>query len=151
VTLTYSSLMDRAWPVIQAGMHTHVRIYRATGGRIGHRVPGLLPTLLVDHVGAKSGKRRTHALGYLADGDDYVVVASKGGSPRNPGWYHNLRAHPDTTIQVGSRRLDVHARVATPDERARLWPKVVEAYGGYEDYQRNTEREIPLIVFSPRL
>jgi F420H(2)-dependent quinone reductase len=150
VTLTYSSLMDRAWPVIQAGMDTHVRIYRATGGWIGHRVPGLLPVLLVDHVGAKSGKARTHALGYLADGDDYVVVASKGGSPRNPGWYHNLRAHPDTRIQVGSRRLDVHARVATPDERARLWPKVVDAYGGYEDYQRNTEREIPLVVLSPR-
>ena len=150
VTLTYSSLMDRAWPVIQAGMDAHAHVYRATGGRIGHRFPGVPPMLLVEHVGAKSGKRRTSALGYLADGDDYVVVASKGGSPRNPAWYHNLRANPDATIQVGSQRLQVHAHVASPEERARLWPRVVELYGGYADYQRNTSREIPLVILSPR-
>ena len=150
MTLTYSSLVDRAWPLIQAGMDVHARVYRATGGRIGHRFPGAPPMLLVDHVGVKSGKRRTSALGYLADRDDYVVVASKGGSPRNPAWYHNLRAHPDTTVQVGSRRLHVHAHVATPEERARLWPKVVGLYGGYEDYQRSTKREIPLVILSPR-
>jgi deazaflavin-dependent oxidoreductase (nitroreductase family) len=132
------------------GMRVHAEVYRATGGRVGHRFPGAPPMLLVDHLGARSGKRRTTALGYLTDGDDFVVVASKGGNPRNPGWYHNLRAHPDTTIQVGSDRLDVHAHVATPEVRKRLWPKVVEIYGGYADYQRHTKRQIPLVILSPR-
>jgi deazaflavin-dependent oxidoreductase (nitroreductase family) len=141
---------DRLWPVINAGMQAHTVVYRASGGMIGHRFPGAPPMLLLDHVGAKSGKRRTSALGYLADGDDLVVIASKGGSRRNPSWYHNLRAHPDTTLQVGSERRPVHARVASPEERARLWPKVVELYGGYRHYQENCEREIPLVILEPR-
>ena len=106
--------------------------------------------LLLDHVGARSGKRRTTPLVYLRDGEDVVIVASKGGSPRHPGWYHNLRAHPETTVQIGSRRTPVTARVATPAERSRLWPKVVALYQGYEDYQRRTERQIPLVILESR-
>jgi deazaflavin-dependent oxidoreductase (nitroreductase family) len=128
----------------------HTLAYRATGGRFGHRMPGAPPMLLLDHVGAKSGKRRTAPLGYIRDGDAYVVIASKGGHPRNPAWVHNLLANPDTTMQAGGRRLDVHARVATPEERERLWPRAVEAYGGYAGYQRRTEREIPLVILEPR-
>jgi deazaflavin-dependent oxidoreductase (nitroreductase family) len=79
-----------------------------------------------------------------------VLVASKGGYERNPGWFHNLRANPDTTVQVGSRRRAVRAHVAGADERARLWPKAVETYSGYRDYQERTDREIPLIVLEPR-
>jgi deazaflavin-dependent oxidoreductase (nitroreductase family) len=79
-----------------------------------------------------------------------VLVASKGGYPRNPGWFYNLRANPETTVQVGSRRIEVRARVADAEERKRLWPKVVKAYGGYERYQRHTEREIPLVILKPR-
>jgi F420H(2)-dependent quinone reductase len=131
-------------------MGGHAWIYRASGGLIGHRFPGAPPMLLLDHVGAKSGTRRTSPLGYVEDGRDVVVVASKGGHPKNPAWYHNLRAHPDTTVQLGSEHRAVHARVATPDERARLWPKVVAAYGGYSNYQRRTEREIPLVILEPR-
>lgn len=106
--------------------------------------------LLLDHVGAKSGKRRTTPLAYLEHGDDHVIVASKGGHPRHPAWFHNLNANPDTTIQVGSRRIPVRARVASSEERAQLWPEVVELYGGYEDYQRRTEREIPLVILERR-
>jgi len=107
--------------------------------------------LLLDHVGAKSGTKRTSPLLYFADGDDVVVVASKGGFPRHPAWYHNLMANPDTTAQVGRERRLVHARVATAEERERLWPVAIEAYHGYADYQaRSKGREIPLVVLEPR-
>ncbi len=106
--------------------------------------------LLLDHLGARSAVKRTTPLVYLRDGENVVLIASKGGYPRHPAWFHNLRAHPDTTVQIGSRRLAVTARVADPQERARLWPKVVEVYGGYETYQRRTDREIPLIILEPR-
>src|SRR2546428_191698 len=81
---------------------------------------------------AKSGRTRTSPLVSAPDGDACVIVASKGGHPRHPAWFHNLRAHPDTTIQVGSRRMPVRARVATPEERKRLWPKAVAVWSGYE-------------------
>src|SRR3954468_14092730 len=127
-------------------MAQHATIYRATRGLVGHRIPGLPPFLVLEHVGAKSGRPRTTPLLYFEDGHRYVVVASKGGHPRHPSWYHNLRANPDVTVQVGATRRPVHARVATAEERERLWPKVVAAYGGYRDYQERTEREIPLVI-----
>src|SRR6266516_7295103 len=127
-------------------MGAHAWIYRATGGRIGARIPGAPPILLLDHVGARSGTPRTNPLAYIEDGREVVIVASKGGHPRNPAWFHNLRAHPDTTVQIGSGHRAVHARVASPEERARLWPQVVAAYKGYEGYQRRTKREIPLVI-----
>jgi F420H(2)-dependent quinone reductase len=131
-------------------MDLHVELYRRTHGLIGHRVPFAPPMLLLDHVGARSGRRRTSPLAYVRDGDSYVVIASKGGHPRNPGWFHNLRAHPDTTIQVGAQKRAVRARVATPEERERLWPRAVEVWGPYESYQRRTQRQIPLVILEPR-
>ncbi len=131
-------------------MAGHALIYRASGGRIGHHVPGAPPMLLLDTVGARSGKRRTTPLAYFEDGRDVVIVASKGGHPRHPAWYHNLRGHPDTTVQVGSQRRAVHARVAEADERARLWPKAVATWSDYASYQKRTEREIPLVILEPR-
>jgi deazaflavin-dependent oxidoreductase (nitroreductase family) len=128
----------------------HVLAYRLSGGLVGRRVPGLPPMLLLDHVGAKSGKRRTTPLAYIDDGEAIVIVASKGGAPRNPAWFHNVRAHPETTVQVGSRRRAVRARVASAEERSRLWPRVVTAYDGYANYQQRTEREIPLVILEPR-
>ena len=77
-------------------------------------------------------------------------MASKGGHPRHPAWYHNLRANPETTVQVGSERRAVRARDATPTERERLWPMAVAAYSGYRDYQERTDREIPLVILEPR-
>jgi F420H(2)-dependent quinone reductase len=128
----------------------HERVYRATHGVLGHRIPGAPPILLLDTIGAKTGTPRTAALAYLEDGPNVVIIASKGGSPRNPGWFHNLHANPDTTIQIGRERRAVHARVADPDERARLWPRAVEMHGGYESYQARTQREIPLVILEPR-
>src|SRR5436309_2918750 len=101
--------------------------------------------LLLDHVGAKSGARRTSPLLYLEDGPNLVIVASKGGHPRHPAWFHNLRAHPETAVQVGAEHRPVRARVATARERRRLWPRAVKAYRGYADCQRGTGREIPLV------
>jgi F420H(2)-dependent quinone reductase len=138
------------WSYLPRLFDAHTLIYRVTGGLIGHRAPGVPPMLLLDHVGAKSGKRRTTPLAYLPDGDRVVIVASKGGHPRHPAWYHNLRANPRTTVQVGRRKLDVDARVATQEERKRLWPRVVDLYGGYAGYQRRTDREIPLVILEPR-
>jgi deazaflavin-dependent oxidoreductase (nitroreductase family) len=144
------SIADRIWPITRNVMKGHTVVYRATNGLIGHRVPGAPPMLLLDHVGARSGTHRTSALAYVRDGENLVVVASKGGHPRHPSWFHNLRAHPDTTVQVGAEHRRVRARVATPGERERLWPRAVEAWGPFESYQRRTSREIPLVVLVPR-
>jgi deazaflavin-dependent oxidoreductase (nitroreductase family) len=144
------SLADRSWPLLRRLMGFHTQAYRLTGGVIGHRFLGSPPMLLLDHVGAKSGVARTTPLVYVDDGDDVVLVASKGGHPKNPAWYHNLRANPDTTVQIGRERRPVRARVAGPQERKRLWPKAVATYSGYGDYQKRTEREIPLVILEPR-
>jgi F420H(2)-dependent quinone reductase len=132
-------------------MGLHTLLYRATGGRIGRRIPGVGNMLLLDHVGARTGTKRTSPLLYTPDGDNLVIVASKGGYPKHPAWFHNLVANPDTTIQLGSERRQVHARVATPEERERLWQMVVATYGGYATYQaRSKGREIPLVILEPR-
>ena len=133
-------------------MGLHTVLYRASGGWIGHTIPGVRgKMLLLDHVGAKSGTKRTAPLLYLPDGDNVVIVASKGGFPKHPAWYHNLMANPDTTVQVGREHREVHARVATPEERERLWPLTVKMYRGYADYQaRSKGREIPLVILEPR-
>ena len=142
--------VDRSWPVLRRLMGLHTVAYRATRGVVGHRFPGSPPMLLLDHVGAKSGTKRTSPLVYTEDGDDIVLVASKGGNPKNPAWYHNLKANPETAIQVGSEKRPVRARVATDEERKRLWPKVVEVYSGYDGYQKRTDRKIPLVVLERR-
>ncbi len=139
-----------AWPVLNRLMGLHTMAYRASGGRIGHRVPGLPPMLLLDHVGARSGQPRTSVLLYVEDGGDVVIVASKGGYPKHPAWFHNLRAHPDAAVQIGPEHRRVRARIASPSERERLWPRAVEAYSGYADYQRKADREIPMVILEPR-
>jgi len=149
--MDYRDVADQFWPVWHGLVKGHTLVYRASCGLVGHRFPGVPPMLLVDHVGAKSGTKRTTPLAYVPDGENVVLVASKGGHPRHPAWFHNLRANPDTTIQVGSERRPVRARVASAEERARLWPKAVAAYGGYRGYQERTERQIPLVILEPRL
>jgi deazaflavin-dependent oxidoreductase (nitroreductase family) len=147
----YLDLADRVWPLTRRVMGLHTFVYKATGGRIGHTGPGLPRMLLLEHVGAKSGTKRTSPLLYFRDGDDLILVASKGGFPKHPAWYHNLVANPDTEVQVGSERRAVHARVATAEERERLWPMAIKQYRGYADYQaRSKGREIPLLILEPR-
>jgi len=127
----------------------HVRAYRASGGRIGRGFRGA-PVALVDHVGRKSGKRYTSPLIYGMDGESVVIVASFGGARRDPAWWPNLKAHPRTTVQIGSERRDVIARQATPEEKAHIWPRMVEIYPPYAEYQRRTEREIPVVLLEAR-
>lgn len=113
-------------------------------------MPGLPSLLLLDHVGAKSGMRRTTPLVYMRDGEDLLIVASKGGYARNPAWLHNLRANPDTEVQIGRTRHKVHAREANPDERERLWPKAAKHNPHWARYRQRTPRQIPLVLLEPR-
>jgi len=131
----------------------HVALYRRSGGKIGGHLPGWPEAriVLVDHTGAKSGVKRTSPLMYHDDGDAVVVVASKAGQPTNPAWFHNLKTNPDTTIQIGSVVRQVRARVATNEERDRLWPKFVAFYPGYEFFQSHARgRKIPIVILDPR-
>lgn len=143
-------------PAVQAVgirlLKVHQQIYVASGGRVGHRLFGTR-NLLLYTVGAKTGAPRTNALTYARDGGDYVIVASMGGAPRSPGWYHNLRAHPDAEIQVGTRRIPVTARAVLPGDpdRDRLWRLVDRNNSGrYSQYQKATTRPIPVVVLTPR-
>jgi deazaflavin-dependent oxidoreductase (nitroreductase family) len=134
----------------------HVRVYRLTGGRVGGKWrigagwKKPVPTLLLDHVGRKSGRRFTTPLLYLLDGPDVVVVASQGGLPKNPQWYANLMATPDTEVQIKGEVRAVRARTADPQERAALWPELVRLYADFDSYQAWTDREIPVVVLTPR-
>ncbi|WP_420108519.1 nitroreductase family deazaflavin-dependent oxidoreductase [Mycolicibacter arupensis] len=130
----------------------HSLIYQRTNGWIGHTVPGLPPNLLLHTVGAKTGKARTSTLSYARDGADYLIVASMGGAPRSPAWYHNLKANPDVEINVGPKRLRATAQPVLPDnpDYARLW-RIVNANNAdrYNAYQRKTTRPIPVVALTP--
>jgi deazaflavin-dependent oxidoreductase (nitroreductase family) len=102
--------------------------------------------LLLHTTGARTGKERVNPLVYTTDGDDLVVVASKGGAPTNPDWYHNLLANPDVTVEVGTDTMPVRARVAEGAERERLWSHQVEVMPGFAEYQAKTSRTIPVVV-----
>ncbi|MET9285868.1 nitroreductase family deazaflavin-dependent oxidoreductase [Nocardia beijingensis] len=130
-------------------------IYRRTGGRVGGRwrigagFRKPVPTLLLEHRGRRSGKLFTVPLLYLVDGPDLVVVASQGGLPNHPQWYFNLLAHPSTRVQIGAEHRRVRARVASPEEKNRLWPLLVALYADFDTYQSWTEREIPVLILQP--
>jgi deazaflavin-dependent oxidoreductase (nitroreductase family) len=131
----------------------HVALYRRSGGRLGGHVPGLPEAriVLVNHVGAKSGKARTSPLMYCVDGEAIAVVASKAGQPTHPAWFHNLTANPETTVEIGRERRSVRAREATAEERERLWPRFDSLFNGYEQYrQLAAPRQIPIVLLEPR-
>lgn len=123
----------------------HTRRYVETNGEEGHLWRGV-NTLVLTTRGRKSGKLRRNALIYGRDGDHYVIVASKGGAPRHPMWYLNLMADPNVRVQVGADQFNARARTALPEEKARLWPLMVSIWPAYEDYQKKTSREIPVII-----
>jgi deazaflavin-dependent oxidoreductase (nitroreductase family) len=127
----------------------HVRRYEETDGEVGHEWNGAT-CLVLTTTGRKTGLPRKFALIYAEDGDDYLVVASMGGAPRHPGWYLNLSANPDVTVQVLGDRFDAHARTATPDERPRLWEIVNQVWPNYDVYATRTTREIPVVVLERR-
>jgi F420H(2)-dependent quinone reductase len=141
--------------IIKTMASTNVWLYRRTGGRIGgtwrigagRRKP--VPICLLEHRGRKTGRIRTTPLVYLEDGDRIIVVASQAGRPEHPMWYLNLLANPDVTVQVRKDRRPMRARVVEPEERAVLWPKLVDLYADYDSYQSWTDRVIPVVVLEP--
>jgi deazaflavin-dependent oxidoreductase (nitroreductase family) len=127
----------------------HRRIYRLSGGRALGRFGGM-PAIELTTTGAKSGKQRTTMLTVpLRYQGHQVVVASKGGAPESPAWYHNLVANPQVTVTAKGQRTELRARVLTPEEREEVWPKIVAAYKGYGGYQEKTSRTIPVVVLEP--
>ncbi|MGH9188139.1 MAG: nitroreductase family deazaflavin-dependent oxidoreductase [Acidimicrobiales bacterium] len=127
----------------------HATVFRATDGRVLNRISGM-PVLMLTTIGRTSGERRTVMLtAPVRDGERLVIVASRGGAPRHPGWFLNLRANPSVEVTMAGWKRTMRARVATSEERARLWPQVVGAYRGYEQYQRRTSRQIPLVILEP--
>jgi deazaflavin-dependent oxidoreductase (nitroreductase family) len=134
---------------LKLGTIVHSGIYRATGGKLLGRM-GQSPILLLNSVGRKSGKKRATPLLYVVDGESFVIIASKGGTPSHPAWYLNLKANPDATVEVGDRKVRVRAEEEGGEEKERLWQKMAEMYPTYDDYQKKTKREIPLLVLHPR-
>jgi deazaflavin-dependent oxidoreductase (nitroreductase family) len=126
----------------------HVTRYRETGGEEGHDWQGA-HTLLLTTTGRRSGEQRTTPLIYGRHGDDYLVVASKGGSDAPPAWYRNLQADSDVEVQVKEQRFMAHARDATPEEKPELWRTMTAEWPAYDDYQESTERQIPVVVLEP--
>jgi deazaflavin-dependent oxidoreductase (nitroreductase family) len=124
---------------------SHVRAYRESKGEHGY-IWNNAPTLLLTTKGRRSGQMRTTPLIFVRDGDNYAVIASKGGAPENPDWYQNLQADPRLQVQVKADVFDARARTAHGAERARIWAEAVKAWPQYEDYLRKTDREIPVVV-----
>ena len=122
-----------------------IREFRANGGEVGPPFDGA-PLLLLISTGAKSGAQRTNPMMYLADGPRLVVFATKAGAPTNPDWYHNLVAHPEATVELGTDRFAVTARVLSGAERDELYERQAALYPGFAEYQANTSRTIPVIA-----
>ena len=126
---------------------TIIEEFRRSGGRVGGSFEGR-PVLLLSTTGAKTGLPRLNPLMYLADGDRWLVFATKGGNPKNPDWYHNLVAYPAVTIEVGPETIEARAEVITGEERERLYAKQAGLYPQFAEYQRRTARIIPVIALS---
>ena len=122
--------------------------FRTNSGKLGGGFEGA-PMLLLHHRGAKSGKERVNPMMYRRVGDDLAVFASKAGAPTNPDWYHNLLAHPDASVEVGTQTVPVRARVAEGEERARIWEAQKKDYPGFADYEMKAGRPIPVVILEP--
>jgi deazaflavin-dependent oxidoreductase (nitroreductase family) len=132
-------------PLARAFVAGHLALYRATQGRVGGRL-GALRILLLTTRGRKSGRERTAPLVFFEDDARLVIVASNGGSPRDPSWWQNLRASPEATVQIGADVRPMRARLASDDERARLWPRILRENPAYASYEKKTTRVIPLVL-----
>ena len=137
-----SSFVNRAESLFT---NLQVSLYRLSGGRLAGTFRGV-PVLLLTTTGRKTGKKRTKPLLYLMDGDQVVLVASHAGAPTHPIWWRNLQQAPHAEVQIKRMLLEVEAREATPEERERLWPKLVALYPDYQNYQKRTERTIPVVL-----
>jgi proline iminopeptidase len=144
-------------PNLPDWMVEHTNRYLASGGTDGHLYkmtqPGrpeiTVPSLLLTTTGRKSGEKFIFPLFYGEAGNSYLVIASKGGAPKHPNWYLNLVANPEVEVQVGTKKIKAHARTVTGPERAGLWEKALEFWPPYADYQKKTDREIPVVLLDP--
>lgn len=143
---------SKFWSIFNRVAALNKVVYRVSGGRLGNKLPGTnAPVILVHHVGAKSGEERVSPLIGMRDGERWVIVASKGGTDKHPAWFHNLKANPETRIEVGRDRIDVQARIVESEERAELWPKLIDIYPPYAEYQEFAkDRVIPVLSLDPR-
>lgn len=121
--------------------------FRANGGKVGGQFAGA-PLLLLQTTGAKSGQLRVNPLAYTKDGDRYLIIASKGGAPTNPDWFYNVRANPMVTVEVGSEKFQARATIPEEPERTRLFDQMATHMPGFAEYQRNTQRTIPVVVLT---
>ncbi len=136
-------------PLLRWTGKLNVPVYRLSGGRIGGKV-NRAPVLLLTATGRRSGQRRTVPVLYLADGERQIVIGSNAGHTREPAWSLNLKANPDAEVEIGHDRRTVRARIVEGEERESLWRRVNEQYGGFDDYQQRTSRDIAVFVLEPR-
>jgi deazaflavin-dependent oxidoreductase (nitroreductase family) len=144
-------------PNLQKWQVDHTNRYLSSGGTDGHMYkvtpqgyPEMtVPSLLLTTTGRKSGEKFIFPLYYGETGNSYIIVASKGGAPVHPSWYKNLVANPEVEVQVGTKKLRAKARTTAGDERARLWQEALKFWPPYADYEKKTEREIPVVVLDP--
>ncbi len=129
-------------------MRLQVYFYRRSGGKRMNRVRGM-PILILTTIGRKSGKHRVTPVMYIQDGDNYVVTASNNGAKENPGWFANMQADPKIKIEVDGTTKNVIARKANSEEKARLWPQLIQQAPFFEGYQKKTKRELPMVVLEP--
>jgi deazaflavin-dependent oxidoreductase (nitroreductase family) len=123
--------------------------FRSNHGKVGGNFKGA-PLLLLHHVGAKTGTARVNPMMYLKDGERYLVFATKGGAPTNPGWYHNLLAHPDVEAEIGDETVKLRAEALRGEERDRFYARQAALYPRFAEYQRKTKRIIPVVALTPR-
>lgn len=136
-------------PVMKIIAKVHTALYQISGGRIGRSMGGQ-DILLLNHVGAKSGKKYASPLGYVRDGDAYVVIAAAAGQPNHPGWYHNLKKNPNTTINIEGKEINVVAEIAPQAKRDALWNELAAQFPQFNEFQAKTERVIPAVMLHPQ-
>lgn len=135
--------------VLKVINNLHISAYRRTGGLVGGQI-GRMRVLLLTTTGRKTGKHRTVPVLYDTDGQDLVIIASNGGAPTHPAWYSNLEANPQVEVELGSEKQKLVARTVSPEERSRLWERMVAKYPGYAGYQKKVERVLPVVVLRPQ-
>jgi deazaflavin-dependent oxidoreductase (nitroreductase family) len=139
--------MSSPW-YLRAGSAAHSGLYRLSRGRLGRRI-GKAPVLLLSTTGRKTGQRRTVPLLFIGDAGDWIVVASNGGRDDHPGWWRNLSANANATVQAGTRHATVSASEVSSEDRERLWPRLAAVYPSYDAYTKKTERHIPVVRLHP--
>lgn len=136
-------------PVLKLIARIHAMLMQISGGRVGNKMGGN-HILLLHHIGAKSGKKYATPLAYVEDGDSYAIIASAGGQANHPGWYHNLKANPNTTIEIMGQSQPVKAQVAPKAKRDKLWAEITAEFSQFSEYQKKTSREIPIVLLHPQ-